>query len=256
MDYQFLNNLSQNISKHSQYQEVFPKLKELFDIKYRPKNKKETQRFAHFKSLVEFKDSNVLDIGANLGFFSMAALDLGANAVTAYEPDLKMSMFIELSAEMLGYKNRTHVRRELFDFNKTRNYKYDIILCLNVLHHIGDDFCDKNLSIHNAKNRIIEYIQNISNVGGECLFQIGYNWKGNADLPLFENGTKTEMINFVIEACKGYWEIEMISIFNPISKNYESINTFLLNRFEFIGEFYNRPIFFLRNKKYTTKESK
>jgi hypothetical protein len=121
----------------------------------------------------------------------------------------------------------------------------DIILCLNVLHHVGDDFGDKNLSLSDAKNQIKRHLQQLARHGQQCFFQLGFNWQGSVEQPLFPDGSKVELIDFVTEACKGFWDIKQVSIFDPKLDNYMLADAELLSRYDEIGEFLNRPIFLL-----------
>lgn len=115
-----------------------------------------------------------------------------------------------------------------------------------MVHHIGGDFGEKTLTIGEAKNQIKNLVQLLSSHGRRCVLQIGYNWKGDVSKPLFANGTKSELIDFVTEVCAGFWDIEQISIYNPNVHKYEPVSNQLLQPFVGIGEFLNRPIFLLR----------
>ena len=44
------------------------------------------------------------------------------------------------------------------------------------------------------------------------VFQLGFNCKGNITTPLFKNGTKSEMIEFIKNGTKEYWEVIAIGI--------------------------------------------
>ena len=44
------------------------------------------------------------------------------------------------------------------------------------------------------------------------VFQMGFNWKGNRDKGLFENGTKEEMVEFIKEGTKECWKIVDVGV--------------------------------------------
>lgn len=135
-----------------------------------------------------------------------------------------------------------------FDFEQTGGI-YDVALCLNVLHHLGDDFGDQALNIDQAKKTIVKMLQNLSKRVHTCWFQLGFNWKGDRNFPLFAQGLKSEMIDFIQRACSDFWLIEEVAIYDPIHCLYKRESTLLLQRSDDIGEFLNRPIFLLTSER-------
>ena len=83
------------------------------------------------------------------------------------------------------------------------------------------------------------------------VFQLGFNWKGNRNLGLFENGSKVELIDFIAEGVKNYWTIEKIGIAEAANNSIEycDLNDNNIIRNDKIGEFLNRPIFILKSLK-------
>ena len=83
------------------------------------------------------------------------------------------------------------------------------------------------------------------------VFQMGFCWKGNRNLGLFENGTKREVIDFVIEHSNDTYQLEHIGV--PVMRAekviYEELDEENVNRDDSLGEFLNRPIFVLRTIK-------
>jgi hypothetical protein len=81
-------------------------------------------------------------------------------------------------------------------------------------------------------------------------FQMGFNWKGNRKLPLFDKGTKTEMIDFMKDSVEGYWAVERIwiAVRQPGGGIvYEPLSASNIQRENALGEFLNRPLFILRS---------
>ena len=239
-----LSTLLEARSKHSTYQEIHPDLMMLLDSNNSPLGKRETARWECMTKQFDWEALRVLDIGANTGYFSIAAIKADANIVVAIEGNQEHAKFIQLASELMSFQDRITVENRYFNFEE-RSDAFDVALCLNVLHHLGDDFGDPLLGIDEAKLKMKRNLQHLSQYARYCWFQLGFNWKGDRDLPLFGNGLKSELIDFVQEACGGYWKIKDVSIYNPHTRSYEPRNESLMERYNDIGEFLNRPLFLL-----------
>ncbi len=97
---------------------------------------------------------------------------------------------------------------------------------------------------------IIEYLNKLSNLSKYLIFQMGFNWGGNINKPLFKKGTKEEMIDFVKKGTKSYWQIFSIGVPNLINGKIKYLNIDQNNiaRIDSLGEFLNRPLFFLKSR--------
>jgi len=237
-----------------QYQEFHPKtmgkIKEIGWCKLEKYNLSKTfdsKRAEYIFNNLNFKSLKVLDIGADIGYFSFSAALSGASEVISIEGEEESSEFIKLQLKLLGMEGIVKVQDVQFDFDVEQNEKYDVILCLNVLHHVGRYFGDSNLTLEEAKEKLIEYLNLISYSTKYCWLQVGYNWKGDVKLPLFANGSKRELIEFVISNISNYWEVEKIAILNDKTMNYSS-DDHRMDRINELGEFGNRPLFLLKSK--------
>ena len=199
------------------------------------------------KNQTYWANANVIDIGANTGYFSMAAVQSHANKVVAFEGNDAHAKFIFAAAKFMEWESRLHVENRYFEFEDSGRM-YDIAICLNVLHHLGDDFGDKSLNIEEAKKAIETRLETLSKRVRQCWFQLGFNWKGDRNSPLFPKGLKSEMIDFIQKACSDFWLIEKLAIYDPVKGSYEPADEFLLQRFDDAGEFLNRPLFLLKSK--------
>ncbi|UTW14261.1 hypothetical protein [Marinobacterium rhizophilum] len=236
-------------SKHSKYQALYPLLSNVSEKDYLSTGKYELERLKYIKSVVDFKNKSVLDIGANTGYFSFSAADSGACRVLSVEGNKDHASFISLASELLGFENVIDVQREYYNFESISNGElFDISLCLNVLHHFGDDFGDDSLSSEAAKQEIIHCLNNLALSTEILLFQMGFNWKGDVKLPLFESGTKSELIEFIRSGTQNSWDVKEIAVFDEENARYDSINETNINRVDSIGEFLNRPLFFMKSK--------
>ncbi|MBN7817587.1 class I SAM-dependent methyltransferase [Algoriphagus pacificus] len=237
-------------SKHSNYQIIPKALKEILDegdisqaiARY------EQQRFDWLKTQLDFQGKHVLDIGGNTGFFTFESLDEGANKVTYVEGNANHASFVKKGSEILN-KN-IEVLNKYFDFKSDlEDQKFDIVLLFNVIHHLGDDFGDSSCTMEEAKELMKTSINYFESKTDYLVLQLGFCWKGDRNLLLFENGTKQEMIDFVQDAIKGKWEITQIGIAEEHEgiTSYQLANESNLERSDAMGEFRNRPIFILKS---------
>lgn len=244
-----LVSLYQKSSKHSNYQ-VLPE--ELRD--YIPENvlninsRYEEERLEFMLNQLDFKRKTVLDIGGNTGYFSFELLDEGAGKVVFVEGNEDHAEFVRSAAQML--EKPIKVINDYMDFDGAPEWgTVDITLLLNVVHHLGDDFGDEEISLAEAREEMEECINYFSDKTDWLVFQMGYCWKGDTSKLLFENGTKREMIDFVEEASAEKWEIESIGI--PEKKDdevvYSSPTEENMKRRDDWGEFLNRPLFIMRS---------
>jgi SAM-dependent methyltransferase len=210
----------------------------------------ERERMAFFREHVDFAGKSVLDIGCNIGWVLMGALDAGAAKVVGYEGKPSCAEFITRAIDELGERERFefHPRYYAFDGEAGR---HDVALLLNVLHHLGDDYGgEPGLSIAAAKARMLEQLNGLARQVGTLIFQLGFNWKGNRNTCLFEHGTKAEMIDFVTRGTAADWRVEAIGIAERRDGivRYAPLSATNILRDDALGEFLNRPLFVLRSR--------
>jgi hypothetical protein len=217
------------------------------------KSRYEKERLDFITGRLNFSYKKIIDIGGNTGFFSIELANNYKARIDYYEGNKSHADFVKCATEMLGIEHRIKVQNEYFVFNDSQFKKdrYDICLLLNVSHHIGDDFGDQHLSIDNAKKQMIEDLNYLSDKTQFLVFQMGYCWKGNKDLLLFKEGTKKEMIDFVKQGTKGFWNIEETGIAELQNNEvtYKPVNDHNIKRDDALGEFLNRPLFIMKTLK-------
>ena len=122
---------------------------------------------------------------------------------------------------------------------------------LNVLHHLGDDYGNSSLSLTKAKEDMFKQLNSLAMKTIYCVFQLGFNWKGDRNLCLFESGTKAELLDFVKQGIDTYWIIEKtgIAVKQKDKIIYEDLNKDNIQRDDSLGEFLNRPLFILKSRK-------
>lgn len=245
-------------SKHSRYQIMPNRLKELIgdvDVNVNVRNTYEYERLEYILKKIDIKDKRILDIGGNSGFFTFEMIENGAKFVHYYEGNKTHAEFVELASKLLKIENKIKISNEFFLFDYETNLnkdKYDITLLLNVLHHIGYDYGSVEISKDNAKKIIIQQLNNISAITKMLVFQLGFNWKGNRNLCLFENGTKSEMIDYILQGTNDNWELVYIGVAQSsgLKIQYCDLNDVNIKRNDKLGEFLNRPIFIMKSKRF------
>ena len=240
-------------SKHARYQ-ILPKKLEskIGKIETGIKNTYEYERLEYILTRVNIKNKRILDIGGNSGFFTFELLDNGAKFVHYYEGNKTLAEFVRVASEILNIQKKLKITNRYFCFDNIddiKKDKYDVVLLLNVLHHIGDDYGDDKISKDKAKNLIINHLNNLSKITDVLIFQLGFNWKGNRDICLFQNGTKRELIDYIAEGTKEKWEIIKIGIPRLIGEKikYFDLDDINIERDDSLGEFLNRPIFIMKS---------
>jgi len=241
-----------NTSKHSNYQRIPNNLSlYLKTDELQIHSRYEQERIEYICSKIGVTKKHIMDIGSNTGYFSFEFLDRGASFVTAYEGNKKHTDFMELSAKIIGLENRIDIQNEYYEFTDANiGKKYDIILLLNVLHHLGDDYGDEAITMFHAKEIMLQQLNLLAAKTEFVVFQLGFNWKGDRKKCLFENGTKGEMIEYITICTQNHYDIFSIGIAQKKDGTvfYEDLNKNNIKRDDSLGEFLNRPLFILKSR--------
>jgi len=234
--------------KHARYQVLPGQLSHLLGGNaHAPSSRFEEQRFAFISKHVELKGKSVVDIGCNMGFFTLTALNAGASKLICYEGTKAHAEFVKDCGQLLGMQDKLVVHPRYFEFIDEELH-VDVAILLNVLHHLGDDYGDAKLSIEQAK---IEIINHLNSMHGKCstlIFQLGFNWRGDRNFPLFNHGTKSELITYITENTQKHWDIAQIGV--AVSDDageitYRPVDDENVQRYDHLGEFLNRPLFIM-----------
>ena len=175
-------------SKHSEYQLLPERLRILLGISSKKMiNHYEIERLNFICNSVEIQDKNILDVGANTGFFTFELLDRSAKKSICFEGNKEHAEFIRLSSKIMCMESKIDVYNRYFDFDADlNNINTEIVILLNVLHHVGDDYGDKKLSKNKVLDQIASTLEKISKVTSILIFQLGFNWQGKINQPLFK----------------------------------------------------------------------
>lgn len=247
-----LKKLYYETSKHSHYQAMHPSIEKFIGELEAPTiNRYEKERTEWMVKKVDFTNAKVLDIGANTGYFTFFALEQGASFAQCYEGNEMHTRFLDALATQFPDRMKAdcrYINDPKLDIDAT---PYDITFLLNVIHHLGDDFGGNVVDVDRAKKHMADYLNDFAEVTRILILQVGFCWMGNRELALFEDGTKTEMLEFIVESTSGSWDILETGIAeaqNGVTK-YLDVEPRLLERMDSLGEFRNRPILILKSKK-------
>ena len=236
-------------SKHSNYQILSKRLSALIaSDQIEVKSRYELERLNYVLDKVSLVGKSVLDIGGNTGYFTFEAIQAGAKSAHHYEGNAEHSEFVATASKVLGCDAKVAVTNGYFSFEDQSTSKYDVAFLLNVLHHVGDDYGDAKQSIEDARKKIGEQLVSMAKIADTLVFQLGFCWKGNRETGLFENGTKKELIDFVISVSSGVYRMHSIGI--PVRRDgivsYEELDAENIERDDSLGEFLNRPLFVMK----------
>lgn len=238
-------------SKHSNYQILPNQLRKLLNVEdVVTSTRYEHERLNYLLSKVDVRNKSVLDIGANTGYFSFELLDAGAKKVHYYEGNAEHAQFVDLAVRSLELQNVMTVTNDYYPFDGSDTSHYDVVLLFNVLHHVGDDYGDKKLTVEEAREEILNQLNFLASNCDSLVLQLGFNWQGDTSRPLFERGTKKEMIEFVRSNINSCWDISAIGIAQVTDKSieYKDLDESNIERNDSMGEFLNRPILILKSK--------
>lgn len=209
----------------------------------------ERERLAFFRQHVDVEGRTVLDIGCNIGYFLFSFLDAGARRVIGYEGKASCARYLQQAVQQLGDEDRFELHGEYFQFDR-RVGPVDVALLLNVLHHLGDDYGGPDIDIRAARQGMLDQLNGLSRSTSTLIFQMGFNWKGDRKVCLFDRGTKAEMIDFIRQGTGADWTIEAIGIAQRSDGvvQYRPLDGRNIERDDALGEFLNRPLFILRSR--------
>jgi len=255
MKYNRLINLYNLTSKHSHYQILAKPLRDYVPAHMlNIRSRFEQERLDYILKHVQYKDISLADIGGNTGYFTIEFLDRGAKQAIFIEGNQAHCDFVREAVNVLGWQDRVKIHPYYMRFEDDLSlFNVGVCLLLNVLHHVGDDYGNSKLSIGAAKQNMLNSLSRLAQYTRFLVLQLGFNWKGNREFPLFKNGTKKELIDFVESGTQDSWSIQNIGIAETTNAGivYKDLNFRNIKRQDSLGEFLNRPLFIMQSKKVT-----
>jgi len=249
-----LTELYDKASKHSQYQVLASPIRSVMDGALgNVRSRWEEERLHFMLSRLSFDGATIADVGGNTGYFTLELVDRGVCKALYIEGNKAHSEFVREAVSLLGWNDRVDVVSRYLGFEEDQDrFEVDVCLLLNVLHHVGDDYGAGVRSVSQAKDAILDSLRQLAGMARYLVFQLGYNWKGDIRHPLFENGEKKELIDFIRYGVDEYWDIESIGVAQRLSGGrvvYTEVGPRNIGRDDRLGEFLNRPLFIMRSKK-------
>jgi SAM-dependent methyltransferase len=195
---------------------------------------------------------SVLDIGANQGYMSIEAALRGARRVDAFESNAVDGAFLSQLSQRFVALQAVSAQTLNYEFEQDNNGRWDQVICLNVLHHVGRYFDGHVQDLSEAKTLMAEYLRRLLTPCGAVWLQLGFNWQGNTHQPMFMQGTKQEMTAFVRQMVGQHAKISTIGIYNPERQAYDEVTEGdwehpLWQRIDGLGEFANRPLYLIES---------
>jgi hypothetical protein len=246
-----LLELYQQTSKHSNYQVLAPALAPLLDsAALTVQSRHEQERLAYILAHLPVQGLQMADIGGNTGFFSFELLAHGAQHVDYHEGNQAHHAFVCAAAARLGLAGRLRAHQGYVCFEPAELDPQDCTLLLNVLHHLGDDFGDPGTAKTAARQRMLECLAVLAYSSRQLVFQLGFNWKGDRHQPLFEGGSKAEMIDFIRQGTAADWDIITVGVAERAGAGimYRDLSDRNIARDDSLGEFLNRPLFLMHSR--------
>jgi 2-polyprenyl-3-methyl-5-hydroxy-6-metoxy-1,4-benzoquinol methylase len=181
-------------------------------------------RSALYKQLfpVPPKGKSMLDVGSNLGYYSLMAIHEGASYCKAIEMDEWYANECKDVAAELGISNLEVVNADIFDVSLDKE-SFDIVICLNLIHHFEtiervEEVLDKlydttrevmMLTVIVPDDRSLMYtVDEAPNVDGERLVRISphyfLNKYGNGQVRIMEANLYFD--RYVITVTKGKFD--------------------------------------------------
>ncbi len=208
-------------SKHSGYQMLPPCLVEVMGeapAGLVGDKRQDASRYDWFNCKWDSSVNSIIDIGANLGYFSFRALKDFNVKINAYEPYEPHAEAMSIIRELCGFNPE-----EVIISNKSVGMKEidalpaaDLLILLNVLQHAGEDFdSDMVLSIEGWRDYAIGYLKKLRNKTRLMFFQMGYTWKGYEGKLCQDN----DIIDFTVKLLdEAGWHIRHCGIAKDISR--------------------------------------
>jgi len=154
-----------------------------------------------------------VEIGANLGYFSLRLADDCGAEVTAYEPLSDYAEICRILSSVGKVKEKVSVINREVDFEGLLTLPFsDLMIHLNVLHHAGSSFDLNRVSKRQHwRSHAREYLRRLSEKTSFLFFQTGNMWNGE---PLFPGADAVPFTAELLE--NSNWRVESIGVIDDL----------------------------------------
>jgi len=144
------------------------------------------ERFNMIKENLSISKGNVLDIGANLGYFCRKFEELGFNCY-AVEANMYYFYFLKKLKKAENKKFKI-IPVSIFNYRKKQQIKFDVILALFIFHHFLK-----------RRNTFFNLVKLLNRIKVKELFFGAHNPKSFQYKKVYKNFTPDQFVNFILE---------------------------------------------------------
>lgn len=215
--------------RHGLYQKLPPTLPQNIRDQF-PKRwdtRLDEERYDWITSSLDCKNKSILEIGANIGYFSSKFADSCDSSVYAYEPDSQLFEILNTIIRLSNLEEKVSAQNTSITLDTIDSLpKVDIILNLNVIQHAGYDFETTSVSsLEDWRDYSVRFLRKLKSRSDIMVFQMGYQLWG------FDQSicNESDIINYTVSLLKDSgWNPEVCGILNKIplrneKTNYETI---------------------------------
>ena len=133
-------------------------------------------RYRWLKDNIDIAGLAVTEIGANIGYFALSAVDSGARSVHAYEPVAAFSEACAVLAEICCFEDRLVSINDGLTLGAVEALpEVDLVIMLNVLHHAGTVFDqDKVIGKGGWRAYARDYLERLAGFDAILLGAVGW----------------------------------------------------------------------------------
>lgn len=228
-----INHLKELLSyhgRHGLYQKLPPTLpKDIRDaFPERWDTRLDEERYNWIISNLDCKNKNILEIGANIGYFSSRFAHSCNCSVSAYEPDPQLFDVLSTIIRLSNLEDRISAHNTSITLDTIDALpQFDIILNLNVIQHAGYDFENASISsLRDWRDYSVSFLHKLRSRSDYMIFQMGYQlWGFDREIC-----NESDIINYTVSLLRDSgWRPEFCGVLNSIplrneKPNYENID--------------------------------
>ncbi len=189
-------------SKHASYQNVPTFVEEAlgFQVSIDEGWRSDKPRYRYLLEHCPLRPGeHVVDIGANTGYFSLSLAQRFTNCqFTAYELHPQHVEFMRLVRCAFQLYNLDIDPKPVEVEDAHQLPRYDLVLFMNVLHHLGCDFdVDVGRNNDNFRHTAVTLLSGLRQAGNRMLFQMGTNRGGDKSNPIVDARDEPRKLAFL-----------------------------------------------------------
>jgi len=240
-------------AKHTTYQMLPPCVKDQDNRFGRliGTQRQDEKRYDWLKSNMPSLTGRVIDIGANLGYFSFRTLQDYQVNIVAYEPYKPHAKAISIIRKLCDFEaKQMKVVDQGIGLREIEALpQADLLILLNVIQHAGEDY-DQDLvdNIQNWRSYAVNYLTKLRSKADKLFFQMGYTWLGYAGKLCKDENIIDFTASLLVDAG---WQIKSCGIIKDFSEpfTYQNYDIALTTHNKVFLPKQNRNFFFKVKRK-------